>query len=75
VDSQNPYVGFRNTGDVVSIDPTFGLNDANTTSTGACYESCVRITGSNVAGQCCSCGNRTRTFTKAPWSGTTYICL
>jgi hypothetical protein len=75
VDSQNPYIGFQSLGDVVSIDPTFGLNEANTTSTGACYQACTRISSSNVAGLCCSCANASRKFSKAAWSGTTFLCL
>jgi hypothetical protein len=75
VDSQNPYIGFQSSGSVVSIDPTFGLNEANTTSTGACYQACTRISSSNVAGLCCSCANASRKFSKAPWNGTTFLCL
>jgi len=75
VDTQNPYIGFQASGDVVSIDPTFGLNEANTTSSGACFQACTRISSGNVAGACCSCGNNTRKFIKAPWSATTYLCF
>jgi hypothetical protein len=74
VDAQNPYIGFQNVGDVVSIDPTFGLNEANSVSTGACYNACTRISSTNVGGACCACNGVSRTFARAPWSGTTFLC-
>jgi hypothetical protein len=73
-DVQNPYIGFQSVGDVVSIDPTYGLNQANTTVSGGCYAACTRVSSSNVAGACCSCGGKNKKFAKAPWSGTTYLC-
>jgi hypothetical protein len=73
-DVQNSYVGFQALGDVVSIDPTFGLNMANTTSTGTCYAACTRMNNTNVAGSCCSCNGATKKFVKSAWSTTTFIC-
>jgi hypothetical protein len=73
-DVQNPYIGFQSVGDVVSIDPTFGLNQANTTTTGACFASCVRMSNSNVAGSCCSCNGATKKLAKSVWSASTFIC-
>jgi hypothetical protein len=74
VDSRNPYIGFQNVGDIVAIDPTFGLNQANATTTGSCYAACTRVSSSSVAGACCSCGGKNKKFVKAAWSGTTYLC-
>jgi hypothetical protein len=75
VDTQNPYVSFQSAGDVVSIDPTYGLNEAGSTSSGACSASCVRLSRSNLAGQCCSCNGATKKLVKAGWSAFTYLCF
>jgi hypothetical protein len=74
VDMRNPYIGFQSAGDIVSIDPTFGLNQANSTSSGACFAACTRISTEAVTGACCSCNGASRKFSRAPWSGTTYLC-
>jgi len=73
-DKANPYIGFTSTGNVVSIDPTYGLNDTGTTSTGSCTAACTMITSTNMVGQCCSCNNVSKKFAKAPWSSSTYLC-
>jgi hypothetical protein len=75
VDVHNPYVAFQNAGDVVSIDPTFGLNEDNSTSSGACSAACVRISRSDLSGQCCSCGGGTRRLTKSFWNASTFLCM
>ena len=75
-DTSNPYINFTNLGNGnISIDPTYGLNDDGTTSTGSCTAACTKISVSSVAGQCCSCGGVTKTFSKAAWSPTTFLCL
>jgi hypothetical protein len=73
-DRVNPYIGFQNVGDVVSIDPTLGLNEAGTTSTGACLAACTKIAAASVDGACCSCNGVNKKFAKAPWSAVTYLC-
>ncbi len=73
-DTTNPYVGFQSVGEVVSIDPTFGLNPAGSTTTGTCAAACVKIGPASVVGQCCSCNGVTRSFGKAAWSPVTFIC-
>ena len=74
VDQSNPYVGFQATGDVVSIDPTYGLNEDSTNSAGSCTSACTKVTTSNVAGQCCSCNGATKKFAKASWNAATFLC-
>jgi len=74
VDTQNPYIGFQSAGDVVSIDPTFGLNATNAVSNGNCFGSCVRVSIGNVAGACCQCNGATRKFARSPWSSVTFLC-
>jgi hypothetical protein len=73
-DSVNPYIGFQSVGEVVSIDPTYGLNEKGSTTTGACYGACVKIGVDDVSGDCCSCGGNNRTFKRAPWNAATYLC-
>lgn len=73
-DRMNPYIGFQSVGEVVSIDPTFGLNEAGSTTLGTCSAACARLTSSNIAGQCCSCNGSTRKYAKASWSSVTYLC-
>ena len=51
VDTQNPYVNFQSTGNMVSIDPTLGLNEDNTGTAGSCTPLCTRISGLSLAGR------------------------
>ena len=75
-DASNPYINFQNLGNgKVSIDPTFGLNDDGSTTTGGCTAACTKISATSYAGACCSCAGVTKTFVKAAWSGTTFLCL
>jgi Cellulose or protein binding domain len=73
-DRTNPYIGFQSVGEVVSIDPTFGLNERGTTATGACSAACVRIGGEDTEGDCCSCAGITKSFTQSAWNTRTFIC-
>jgi hypothetical protein len=74
-DITNPYINFQNLGGgVVSVDPTFGLNEEDTTSTGNCMAACTRISLRNVEGECCSCGGVNKGFVKLGWSAVTYSC-
>jgi hypothetical protein len=56
--SGNPYLAFSNVGDMVTIDPTPGLNEGDYTAFGACEATCTKISFRNIAGQCCSCNGR-----------------
>ena len=73
-DKANPYIAFQSVGEVISIDPTYGLNDDGTTSTGSCAAACTKISTTNVAGTCCSCNGLTKAFAKSAWSATTFLC-
>jgi hypothetical protein len=70
----NQYLSFSSTGTTVSIDPTYGLDDGGTTTTGGCTAACTKISATSVAGQCCSCGGVTKTFVKAAWNNSTFLC-
>jgi hypothetical protein len=74
-DVTNPYVNFQSLGSgVVSVDPTYGLNEGGTTTAGTCAAACTKISTTSVAGQCCACGGVNKTFVKSAWSTTTFIC-
>jgi hypothetical protein len=74
-DIVNPYIGFQNLGNGnVSIDPTWGLNEDGTSSSGSCSAQCTKISLANVLDQCCSCGGVTKKLKRAPWSAVTYFC-
>jgi hypothetical protein len=74
VDQYNPYVAFQSVGDVISIDPSYGLNEDPTGTAGSCAATCTKVSSQSVVGQCCSCNNASKKFTKAAWSPTTYLC-
>jgi hypothetical protein len=74
VDQSNPYVAFQSVGDVISIDPTWGLNEDPTNTAGSCTAACTKVSTTNVATQCCSCNGATKTFVKATWNASTYLC-
>jgi hypothetical protein len=74
-DQQNGWVDFRDLGgNVVAIDPTYGLNDEDTTSTGACTVACTKISTVNVANACCSCGGVNKKFKRSTFNANTYLC-
>ena len=75
-DQTNPYINFQNLGNGnISIDPTYGLDDDGTSSTGACMAACTKISvATNYAGQCCSCGGVSKIFAKSPVNAITYLC-
>jgi hypothetical protein len=74
-DMTNPYIAFQNLGNgIVSVDPTYGLNKDNSTSSGSCTPMCTKVTTSNVSGQCCSCGGANKKFARSTFNANTYLC-
>jgi hypothetical protein len=74
-DINNPYISFTNLGNGnVSVDPTYGLNEDSSSSAGTCTAACTKITTTNVAGQCCSCGGLTKKYAKSAWNASTFLC-
>jgi hypothetical protein len=74
-DVANPYINFVNLGGGnVSIDPTYGVNDDGTTSTGSLIVACTKISTTSMVGVPCSCGGLTKAFAKSGWSATTFLC-
>jgi hypothetical protein len=70
----NPFLAFSSTGTTVTIDPTFGLNEGGTTTTGGCTAACTKVSSGNIAGQCCSCAGKNLKYVKSTFSGTMYLC-
>ncbi len=70
----NPFIAQKVAGSQVAIDPTYGLNESSSTSTGSCTASCLKISTANASGQCCSCSGKTKKFARSTWSASTYIC-
>jgi hypothetical protein len=70
----NPYISQQVSGDQVAIDPTYGLNEGGTTTTGSCSATGVTIGTSSLAGNCCSCNGATKKFVRSAWNTSTYIC-
>jgi hypothetical protein len=74
-DEQNGWVDFRDLGNnVVAVDPTYGLNDEDTTSTGSCTAACTKVSTTNIAGACCSCGGVNKKFVRSAFSTSVYLC-
>lgn len=69
----NSYIQFQAEGSTIAIDPTYGLNEAGSTSAGSCSAACTMISSTNIAGRCCSC-NGTRSYKRAIWSANAYLC-
>jgi hypothetical protein len=70
----NPYLAFESTASTVSIDPTMGLNEGDSTSSGSCSAACTMISSTSLVGKCCSCNGVTKTYSRSPWSPSTYLC-
>jgi hypothetical protein len=70
----NPFIAQQVSGDLVGIDPTYGLNEDGASSSGSCSAACTRISSTSVLGQCCSCNGKTSTYKRSAWNATTYLC-
>jgi hypothetical protein len=72
---ENEYLSFTSTSSTVSIDPTYGLNESDGTSSGACTAACVKISADDISGQCCSCSGVTRSYHRSTFNASTYLCI
>jgi hypothetical protein len=70
----NPFIAQQVSGNLVAIDPTYGLNDTGSTTTGSCVAACTKITSTNISGQCCTCSGATKKFVRSTWNANTYLC-
>jgi hypothetical protein len=75
-DQANGWVDFRDLGNnVVAIDPTYGLNEGDTQTAGACEVACTKVSpSSNLTDKCCSCGGVSKKFKVSPFSTAIYLC-
>jgi hypothetical protein len=74
-DQQNGWVDFRDLGNnVVAIDPTYGLNEGATTSSGSCEVACTKISSGSVVGKCCSCSGVTKSFKQSAFNTSIFLC-
>jgi hypothetical protein len=76
----NPHIAQKVSGDMVAIDPVYGLDGSGTSSTGSCTATntalaCVSISTTNIAGSCCSCAGATKSFVRSAGNALTYRCL
>lgn len=74
-DHTNPYIQFTPLANGnIAIDPTYGLNPDGTTGAGSCTAACTKVSATNIAGQCCSCGGVNKKYAKATFNANTYLC-
>jgi hypothetical protein len=71
---ENRMLNFYLRNGQVSVDPTVGLNEGATTSSGSCTASCTMYSATSVTGQCCQCDGVTKTFSRSPFSASMYLC-
>jgi hypothetical protein len=70
----NPHIAQKVSGDMVAIDPVYGLDGSGTSSTGSCTAACVSISTSNIAGACCACNGVSKKFAKVSSNPNAYMC-
>lgn len=58
----------------VSVDPTVGLTEGGTTTSGSCTAACTMFSTRSVSGDCCSCNGTTKSFSRSPFSYNMYLC-
>lgn len=74
-DQQNGWVDFRDLGgNVVAIDPTYGLNEGANATAGSCAVACTKVSTSDISNACCSCGGATKKFQRSPFSTAVFLC-
>jgi hypothetical protein len=70
----NPYVAFTSTNSTVTIDPTWGLNETDNTTSGSCQTVCTKIsTTTNYVGKCCVVAGKSG-WMKQGANAATYKC-
>jgi hypothetical protein len=58
----------------VSVDPTYGLNEGVTSTSGSCDVACTKYSLTDMTGKCCSCNGATKKYTKSAFSAVMYLC-
>jgi hypothetical protein len=70
----NPFIAQQVNGNQVAIDPTYGLLTTSESVSASCTASCLKISTTSLAGQCCVCSGVYGTFARSAWSSTTFQC-
>lgn len=71
---ENDYLSFKAAGAMISIDPTYGLNESDSASAGSCTAACTKVSSVDVSGTCCSCNGQIGKFVRTSWNPNTYVC-
>jgi hypothetical protein len=58
----------------VSVDPTWGLNEAPGVSSGSCEAVCTKFSLADASGRCCSCNGSTKKLVRSAFSAVVYTC-
>jgi hypothetical protein len=58
----------------VSVDPTYGLNEDTTSTSGSCDVACTKFSMSDVSNKCCSCNGATMKYSRSAFNASTYLC-
>ena len=58
----------------VILDPTVGLTEGSSTSSGSCTAACSQYSTSSLLGSCCQCNGVTKAFSRSPFSPEMYLC-
>jgi hypothetical protein len=70
----NPFLAYAVVNGRASVDPTYGLTENASATSGSCRAACTMISTSNLAGTCCSCNGRTARLTRSAFNASTYLC-
>lgn len=71
--NNNPFIDFRSSGNVVSIDPTPTMNGDGSTSSNACTLGCFAY-DTSLRDTCCSCDGHQGSFKRSPWDRKMLYC-
>jgi hypothetical protein len=71
---ENRMINFYLRDGQASVDPTIGLTEGGTTTSGSCTASCTMYSATSATGQCCVCDGVTKTFSRSPFSPSMYLC-
>jgi hypothetical protein len=58
----------------VSVDPTYGLNAATTTTVGSCDAACTKFSTGAVGGKCCNCNSSVKSYGRSAFNSSLYLC-
>jgi hypothetical protein len=70
----NPFLAFSVQNDRASVDPTYGLTESRSTTSGACRAACTMFSDASLVGSCCSCNGATRRFSRSAFNTNMYLC-